>query len=71
MAQNDNSTSEHFVAHLKIEKVMKNSGNPNRSIESQPQARVIEEVTSITLKGKDLDTLVDKLGKHIAIIEED
>lgn len=66
--RNEKEPKTHFVANLKIEKV-----------ERQPQAvgergnvppRVVEELTHLTIKAEDLDTLTDKLGKHIALIEE-
>lgn len=69
----DPKTTSHFVAHLKIEKVEKpESAIRDRGVpDSVRPGRVIDEVTQITIKGDTLENLVSKLGKHIAIIEED
>ena len=56
----------HFVASLKIEKVEK-STSPDPG--ARP-GRVIDETAHITLKSETLGHLIEKLGKHIAIIEE-
>lgn len=64
--------SEHFVAHLKIEKVERHTNQDRGSASHGSKSdRVIDEVTQITIKGKTLEALVSKLGQHIEIIEEE
>ena len=61
----DTEVSTHYVAHLKIEKV------EVRDTRAEANKRDISEVTQMTIKGKSLETLTEKLGRHIAIVEEE
>ena len=65
-----NEPKIHFVAHLKIEKVEKEPRSMSGDRGKTPP-RVIDEVTHLTIKADTLEALTEKLGKHIAIIEED
>lgn len=60
-------TSEHYVAHLRIEKIER-TADPN--VDKGQRQRTVDEVTQIVLKADDLDKLVNRLGAHIALIEE-
>lgn len=68
--------STHYVAQLKIERVDKveppRSGGYGGGSGPVPtdSKRDISEVTQLTIKGNTLDALIEKLGKHIQIIEE-
>lgn len=64
-------SSTHFVAHLKIERVDVPLQAPNRTVNPDAGKRVISEVSQITLKSNTLSKLIEKMGQHIEIIEED
>lgn len=53
-----------YVASLKIEKV-----TPGQ-VQHTSEKRLIEEVTQLTIKAETLPALIEKLGKHVNIIEE-
>lgn len=59
----------HYVAQLKIERVDKVENRDRQS--ASGDKRDISEVTQLTIKADSLESLVEKLGKHVAIIEED
>lgn len=70
--------STHYVAQLKIERVDKPEppSSSSRSYPPQPDMltegkREISEVTMLTIKAEDLQSLLDRLGKHIALVEDD
>lgn len=58
--------SVHYVASLKIEKVDKDQ----RPLGQNGPKRDTTEVTQMVIKGDTLESLIRKLGAHIAIIEE-
>lgn len=62
--------SQHFVAHLKIERVDKIEQQAGRSFNPNTGTRDVTEVTQFTIKADDLQTLIGKLTRHIQIIEE-
>lgn len=60
--------STHYVAQLKIERVDK-PDSQGRMVPPEPK-REVAEVTQLTIKAETLPSLIEKLGKHIVIIEE-
>lgn len=70
------SESEHFVASLRVEKIKRieppsQSNQSYKSDSVQPSKRLKSEVTHITIKAPDIDTLQHKLKAHIDLIEDD
>lgn len=64
--------STHYVAQLKIERVDRTEPAQRQIHQVPPEPkREVSEVTLLTVKATTLDALTEKLGKHIAIIEED
>lgn len=63
----------HFTAHVEIKRVLHAVPQETRHNMTQtPQLeREVLEVTDIVVRSTDLDTLKDKLQKHIELIEED
>lgn len=69
----------HYVANLTIERVDKTrpdtSGRPPSYSTNPPplsvEKRDVVEVTRLVIKGEDLQNLLSKLGKHIALVEDD
>lgn len=62
----------HYVAHLKIERVVRldkpGTRHPN---EAQPPAkREIDEVSQVVVKNTDLEDVLDQVVKHVKIIAE-
>lgn len=62
--------SEKFVAELKIEKIERTVSDDQRA-KDQVHDRILDSVTRIVIKADSLERLVEKLTKHISIIEED
>lgn len=64
--------TERYVAELKIEKIERTTNQDRQSAShGSVSDRVLDSVTKIIIKADTLERLVDKLGKHIEIIEED
>lgn len=65
------ATTERYVAELKIEKIERRTNEDRHSASSgQVSERILDSVTKIIIKADSLEKLVEKLGKHIEIIEE-
>lgn len=67
MADND----DRYTAHLAIKKVTVKQTTPAHRGIAPERERDISEVTTLNLKASTLPKLIEKLGKHVAIIEED
>lgn len=61
-----NEPEVEYLAELKIERIER----PVRGTGPQPPKRERTEVTKLIVKANTLSRLVDRLGKHIEIIEE-
>lgn len=70
-------TSHHYVAELSIKKVERTepdrvSGMRGSNIpDIQPRTdRVVDDLAKVVIKSDELPTLIAKLTRHIAIVEE-
>lgn len=57
--------TEHYVARLTLEKVER---TVDKNVHNGRQDRVVDEVTTLTIKEKDLSVLITKLGLHLEIV---
>lgn len=64
----DRESNTHFVATLKVERVQRNVQSTNAAGKVD---RVIDEVTHMTIKASDLESLKSRLNGHIKLVEED
>lgn len=69
----EQNKNEHFVAHLKIERVERTAGSSAGTPGQQMSKleRAMDEVTQMTVKAPTLAGLVVKLRAHIAIIADE
>jgi hypothetical protein len=68
----DPNPAVQYIAQLKIEKKTMPTGGPRMGQPaSQQPKRDIAEISQLTIKAATMEKLVEKLQKHVAIIEED
>jgi hypothetical protein len=61
----DRKDEVHYVASLKIEKVVRKLKLPTGT------ERGVEDVTHMTIKAKDLDDLKSRISAHVDLVEDD
>lgn len=70
----DSSSQTHYVAHLKIEKVVHKPRIPGRYPDNPPQQEASREVTELgntTVKASDIDSLRAKVNGLAALMDDD
>lgn len=65
--------SSHYVARIVVERVdhklIETYGGVGNSKIREPK-RTVTELTALTLKSDELDALVERVGKHLALVED-
>ena len=74
MPDSSSQTETHYVAHLKIEKVVKKPRIPGRYPDNPPQqeaSREVIELGNTTVKASDIDSLRAKVNGLAALMDDD
>ena len=60
----------HYVAQIKVERIEKTGGTTDRYNTTTPAERAVSTLATVVIKGSDLDSLVQKAGAHLALVED-
>lgn len=65
MSNSEKQDETHYVASVKIERVMRKVKLPTGT------ERNVDEVTHLTIKARDLDDLKSRITAHVDLVEDD
>lgn len=63
----------HYVAHIKVERVDRIStaaGTGYQKVTVPEEKRYVTELASVTVKNDELETVIDKVSQHLALIDD-